>query len=300
MKYATRFAMLLTAGLWALTAPQVFAGPGGHGGGGGHGSGGHGSGHGSGHSSHGSSGGHASGHATNSAAHHSIGTSIVHFFGGHAKSVRSQQPPSASSAPLDPKVAAQLKQSATFRTRFRPVHRRPGEAFVFGEPFICPRRNHFGFSGCSAFLFPGNGFFFGNGFNCFNNGAFFFDPFFFGLSSSSWYGWPAPYESAPIDSVETPLPVLPPEAEGADAKAPNAGLRNDAPDNVKHESPVTLLQLRDGSMYGLTRYWVEGDNLHYFTTYGGEGSVPIERIDFDQTLKLNADRGLDFVLRSKP
>jgi hypothetical protein len=32
------------------------------------------------------------------------------------------------------------------------------------------------------------------------------------------------------------------------------------------ERPITLLQLKNGWMYGLTDYWVEGDNLHYVTT----------------------------------
>lgn len=81
---------------------------------------------------------------------------------------------------------------------------------------------------------------------------------------------------------------------------PNAGTANKAEDNVEREPPVTLLQLRDGSMYGLTEYWVEGDELHYFTTYRGEGSVPIERIDFEKTAKLNAGRGVEFALRPKP
>ena len=62
---------------------------------------------------------------------------------------------------------------------------------------------------------------------------------------------------------------------------------------------VTLLQLLDGSMYGLTEYWIEGNELHYTTTYGGQGSVPLDRIDFDKTIHLNADRGVAFVLRSK-
>ncbi len=75
---------------------------------------------------------------------------------------------------------------------------------------------------------------------------------------------------------------------------------NEGNEHAKHESPVTLLQLRDGSMYGLTEYWVEGDELHYFTTYGGEDSVPLGHIDFEKTIKLNADRGVDFVLRPKP
>jgi hypothetical protein len=60
---------------------------------------------------------------------------------------------------------------------------------------------------------------------------------------------------------------------------------------LKGEEPVALLQLLDGSMYGLTRYWLQGTTLHYVTTYGGENSVPLERIDFAKTTELNAARG---------
>ena len=65
------------------------------------------------------------------------------------------------------------------------------------------------------------------------------------------------------------------------------------------EQPVTLLQLVDGPMYGLTDYWIEEDQLHYITTYGGQNAVPIERIDFAKTAQLNADQGVEFVLRPK-
>jgi len=64
--------------------------------------------------------------------------------------------------------------------------------------------------------------------------------------------------------------------------------------------PLTLLQLKDGSMYGLTDYWLEDGKLHYFTSYGGENSLPIERIDLDRTVQLNWERGVEFVLRPKP
>jgi hypothetical protein len=69
---------------------------------------------------------------------------------------------------------------------------------------------------------------------------------------------------------------------------------------TKTERPVTLLQLLDGSMYGLTDYWVEGERLHYITNYGGENSVPLERIDFGKTMQINADRGIKFELQPKP
>ncbi len=66
------------------------------------------------------------------------------------------------------------------------------------------------------------------------------------------------------------------------------------------ERPLTLLQLQDGSMYGLADYWIEGDRLHYLTSYGGENSVPFGQIDLEKTVKLNAERGIEFVLRPKP
>lgn len=268
MKHAARFAMILIAGFWVVMTPEASAGPGGHGGGGGHGSG-HGGGH--------SSSGHASGHAKG------VGHSIAHFFGWHGKSAGSPEPPST----IFPSMSGSL-------------HRRQGEAFIFGQRFLLPHRRRFGFGGCGAFGSPTNSFFFGNGFNCFNSGVFFFDPFFFGFASSSWYGSPGWSGYGSIGPTEVPpQPVSPGEFDSVDMNGANAE-GNEGEEHAKHESPVTLLQLRDGSMYGLTEYWVEGDELHYFTTYGGENSVPLGHIDFEKTIKLNADRGVDFVLRPKP
>lgn len=64
-------------------------------------------------------------------------------------------------------------------------------------------------------------------------------------------------------------------------------------------NPVTLLQLKNGDMYGLTDYWVESDNLHYVTNYGGKNSVPLEQIDLGTTIRLNGERGIEFSLHTK-
>lgn len=163
-----------------------------------------------------------------------------------------------------------------------------------------PRHRAFGFGGCPYWWF-GNNFRFGDNLNCFNDG-FFFDPFFLGWFPGPLYG-PAWFEGAtgPDSTVESPAeanPAYPPTNSGVTNERSNSG--NNTPpsaNGLKVERPVTLLQLRDGSMYGLTDYWVEGSELHYMTTYGGQGSVPFERIDFEKTVQLNADRGVQFVLR---
>jgi hypothetical protein len=72
------------------------------------------------------------------------------------------------------------------------------------------------------------------------------------------------------------------------------------PSEPRAARPLTLLQLKDGAMYALTDYWIEGGQLHYITSYGGENAVPIDRVDLDKTVQLNWDRGVEFVLRPKP
>jgi hypothetical protein len=68
---------------------------------------------------------------------------------------------------------------------------------------------------------------------------------------------------------------------------------------TERNHPTTLLQLKNGWMYGLTDYWVEGDNLRYVTNYGGKNSIPLDLIDFGATIRLNSERGVEFSLHTK-
>ena len=70
-------------------------------------------------------------------------------------------------------------------------------------------------------------------------------------------------------------------------------------DDAERNRPITLLQLKNGWMYGLTDYWVEDNNLHYITNYGGKNSVPLEQIDLGTTIRLNSERGIEFSLHTK-
>ena len=70
-------------------------------------------------------------------------------------------------------------------------------------------------------------------------------------------------------------------------------------DGAEPNHPITLLQLKNAWMYGLTDYWVEGDNLHYVTNYGGKNSLPLDQIDLATTIRLNSERGVEFSLHTR-
>jgi hypothetical protein len=147
-----------------------------------------------------------------------------------------------------------------------------------------PRHRRFGSFFCDNDVFFPT---FNRGLNCFNNG-FFLDPFFFGaFSMLGPLPDPAYADLSPGFGTQNEM------SDTADAEPPSDGA---APPN---ERSITLLQLLDGSMYGLTSYKVVGHDLHYTTTYGAQNSVPLDRIDFTQTLKLNADRHVPFLLAPK-
>jgi hypothetical protein len=263
------------------------AGPGGGHGGSGHGSSGHG-GHGSGRSSTGHSSGHSIGH--------SIGNSFAHIFGHHGQGAG---PATLPGAPPGHSKVSPSPESLPGLLDLQPKNR-----FIFRPPVAClPRRRAFGFGGC-PYGWLEHDFRFGNNWNCSHEGLF-FDPFFTG-----WFSGPLPYGptfgmtwfkggTAPDSTVPSPAeanPAYPPKTSDTIETTNSSGSPTPSPNDMKAERPITLLQLRDGSMYGLTDYWVKDGQLHYRTTYGGQNSLPFERIDFEKTVQLNAVRAVPFLL----
>jgi hypothetical protein len=246
-----------------------------------------------------------------------MGHSLGHLFGRHGKASNSgheMAPPLAGAAVVHGKIVQlpgpQIDHSpAQLRSRHRPI-----DDFPFGERFLLLRhRRGFGFDGCAGFGFPHRGFFFDDNFDCFS-GGFFFDPFLTAGLSGEFIGGQAflPFndqdlENSPDDSTAWPLTEAGPMQLSSDAdfgktggNTQNAATNDEASANItKNERPLTLLQLRDGSMYGLVDYWVEDGRLHYKTSYGAQNSIELDRIDLEQTVRLNADRGIQFVLRPK-
>lgn len=155
----------------------------------------------------------------------------------------------------------------------------------FGVPFCDPFRHRFFFS---------SPFFFNNGWSCFgagfgDSGLFLWDSGFFATTDGIiGDGTNAPWM--------IPEEITPPEMqEPAAGDAASLSAKEFAVSKPEEKPPqVTLLELKDGAMYGLTDYWVETGELHYVTDYGGENAVSLERIDFEKTVQLNAEKGLPF------
>ncbi|MCH7986541.1 MAG: hypothetical protein IH847_08150 [Acidobacteria bacterium] len=63
---------------------------------------------------------------------------------------------------------------------------------------------------------------------------------------------------------------------------------------------LTLLVLKDGSIFAATDYWLEDGRLFYLSSTGAVSSVALGGLDWPMTTRLNAERGVRFVLRSAP
>jgi hypothetical protein len=258
--------------------------------------------------------GHISGGFSGHSIGHSTGYALGHMFGHHSgfhpngKGVRTargkgnnQEPPLAGAVMEHGRV---VQMPGPIGSPEPPPHRFHRAPIVeFGAPRrngVFPLKNNFGFGFCGSLGgFPDRRFFLRGDLGCFA-GGFFFDPLFInGLVPGAFGAWEFSGVVGAFDTVDATRESQ--IANSADGEQPLDG-GHDSPDErkPKSEQPLILLQLTDGSMYGLTEYWLENRRLHYITNYGGENSLPLERIDFEKTAELNASQGKQFVLLSRP
>lgn len=236
--------------------PPLFAGNGSGGGGGHGGHGGGGGGHAGGHFAGGGSSGHSFGH--------SIGHSLGHLF-GHRSGGRDSRIGKKPGSNGDVFVSGVAAGFAGGHARRRTLLR---------------NRRFFNSGYCGSYRFSWHNFLFPGEFDCFG-GAFYSAPFLYGGALGTYF-WS---DSLAASQNFGEFPEQPTSLDEPETAPPSLW-------NV--EEPIALLQLLDGSTYGILRYWVEGTALHYVTNYGGENSVPLERIDFAGTAKLNAANGSRF------
>jgi hypothetical protein len=57
--------------------------------------------------------------------------------------------------------------------------------------------------------------------------------------------------------------------------------------------------LKDGRAYLVTKYWIDAGQLTYVGSDGGQQVLTLDELDFQMTAKLNRERGVPFVFRSK-
>lgn len=76
-----------------------------------------------------------------------------------------------------------------------------------------------------------------------------------------------------------------------------------APDSFPPEQPrlppLTLLVLPNNTIVAVSAYWLEGDAIFYLTSTGEQGSIPFGDLDWEMTTRINAERSVEFALRSR-
>lgn len=66
--------------------------------------------------------------------------------------------------------------------------------------------------------------------------------------------------------------------------------------NASETQPVVNLVLKDGTVFGVTSYWLVNGQLFYITTYKIQSSIPIDQLDLQKTVDMNWKRGVAFTL----
>jgi len=65
------------------------------------------------------------------------------------------------------------------------------------------------------------------------------------------------------------------------------------------QQPMTLVVLKGGNAYLAREYWVQGGQIHCVSGDGEQKVFPLETMDLYQTVRVNRERNLDFVLQSR-
>jgi hypothetical protein len=64
-------------------------------------------------------------------------------------------------------------------------------------------------------------------------------------------------------------------------------------------SKVTIIALKDGSAFLATDYWVTSGLMHFISSSGENRLLPLGRIDLPETVRVNQERKVNFVLQSR-
>ncbi len=92
--------------------------------------------------------------------------------------------------------------------------------------------------------------------------------------------------------VVSPAAVVQPASYTQRTPAPQVTTSASAP-------PMTVIALRGGAAYLAREYWVQNGQMHCVSMSGAEQSLPLEKIDIGETVRVNQERNIDFVLQSR-
>jgi hypothetical protein len=73
-----------------------------------------------------------------------------------------------------------------------------------------------------------------------------------------------------------------------------------APESHAAAKSLTLLALRNETIYAVTDYWLDGDRLDYLLPSGNRGVCALNELDLVRTTQLNSERGVSVIFSDVP
>jgi len=73
-----------------------------------------------------------------------------------------------------------------------------------------------------------------------------------------------------------------------------------ASDPRTSSASLTLIALRNESIWAVSEYWVAGDRLDYILPSGSRESCALNEVDLMRTTQLNSERGIAVSFREAP
>ena len=112
------------------------------------------------------------------------------------------------------------------------------------------------------------------------------------ISVDTGYGTVSQRVDATTETQATIQPAVqkPPEPNVAAAPA-----RRQTP-----SSGLTLIALRGETIYAVSSYWLDGDNLDYILPSGAQAACALNDVDLARTTQLNSERGISLAFREAP
>jgi hypothetical protein len=98
-------------------------------------------------------------------------------------------------------------------------------------------------------------------------------------------------------SHDQPTQVVPAQAE---PPAPATATLAPASDLRTSSSSLTLIALRNETIWAVTEYWLAGDRLDYVLPSGAHESCALNDVDLMRTTQLNSERGKSVTFRDAP
>jgi hypothetical protein len=110
--------------------------------------------------------------------------------------------------------------------------------------------------------------------------------------------WATPSSYGYSGALASPQPVLSktPVVQAANfiQRAPAAQLTT-----APQPSQMTVIALKGGAAYLAREYWIQNGQMHCVSATGTEQSLALDKIDLSETLRVNQERNVDFVLQSR-